>query len=64
MASYSKEDSILILWLKCSTKPECNALLPNEKILNATILKTYVLYVYISADNLKRSTKLSMKTFC
>lgn len=64
MESYSKEDSILILGLKCSTKSECNVLFPNEKILNATILKTYVLYVHISADNLKRSTKLSMKTFC
>lgn len=64
MESYSKENSTLILGLKCSTKPECNALLPNEKILNSTILKTYVLYVHISADNLKQSTKLSMKTFC
>lgn len=64
MECYSKEDSTLIFGGQCSTKLVCNALHPNEKILNATVVTTYVSYVHILADNSKRSAKISMKLFC
>ena len=41
MESYSKQDSILIWGVQCSTTPVCSVLLSNEMIVNATPLKTY-----------------------